>query len=525
MGTYMSRGGAGFESALNSRIYVDKTDMIDFLNKCVNTESRYVCVTRPRRFGKTMTANMVAAYYDRNIDSRSMFVSRKLGQLENWDRYLNAFHLLQIDLAGIRVREGTGEKALAALRQGIRNDLLEVWPELFLPDESDIATMLELAYQKTHIRFVVLIDEWDCLFREEKNNLELHRKYIDLLRSLFKDNRSREFLALAYLTGILPIRRYNSESSLNNFTEYTMLQPRELTPWIGFTMDEVRILCEQYQMDYGLALEWYDGYQLKKDCHVCSPNSVVQAMMSGDFACYWSQTSAFSGLAEYITMNFDGLKEAVVQLLGGQRVPVSVEGYNNGMNEFHDKDQVLTMLVHLGFLGYDREKREVYIPNKEVRMAFEFALKETHWDEIIRSIQASARLLQLTLMGESEAVAETVDAYHRETTSILTYNDENALACCITIAYYAAVEDYHIYRELPAGYGFADIVMVPKRSSEKPALVIELKWNHRAETAIQQIKNKHYPECLKGWSGDILMVGISYQKNSDKKHHCVIEWA
>lgn len=525
VGTFIQRGNQGFERAVNSEIYVDKTDMIDFLNSRVNTEQSCICVSRPRRFGKSVTANMIAAYFDKSCDSRYLFEKRKLGYKNNWEKYLNRFEVIRIDMAEVCSRVENVDLALEYIREKLYKDLGEVYKECTLKKNDDIATWLSDINHESNNQFVIIIDEWDCLFRDEKSNEKIHDEYFKLLRSLFKGDGSKDFLAMAYITGILPIKRYNSESALNNFYEYTMLEPAQLAPYIGFTMNEVKELCNQYDMDCDKMLEWYDGYLVGEEHHVCGPNSIVRAIDNKKYSSYWSKTVAFDSLKEYITMNFDGLKDAIKVMLSGQKIKVKTMGYQNDMTSFCTKDDVLTLLIHLGYLAYDAETSESYIPNKEVREYFEATIERTGWDELIRTIDDSDRLLKATLNMDAETVAQMVDESHMKNTSILKYNDENSLACCVSLAYYTARNEYTIIREFPTGYGFADLVFIPKKKVAKPAIVVELKWNKNVDTAIQQIKEKKYVESLRDYSGEVILVGISYdEKGKDsKKHICKIE--
>jgi hypothetical protein len=525
MGMFLNRGNEEFARAVNSGLYVDKTDMIDFLNQVINTEQSYVCVSRPRRFGKSITANMIAAYFEKGCDSRNLFEGRKLSERENWDRNLNKYDVIRIDLADIRARRNTPEETLDYIDKKIVAELDEVYPGIVDCGYDGIADALAEINDKTDAKFVIVIDEWDCLFRDDKSDTKVQERYINLLRGLFKGNSSKKFTVLAYITGILPIKKYSSESALNNFDEYTMTNPATLAKYIGFTEDEVKALCQEYHMDYDEVMSWYDGYSFRKAAHICGPNSVVKAMKRGECENYWSQTVAYNSLATYITMNFDGLRDAIVEVLGGNRIKVRVRTYENDMTSFKRKDDVLTALIHLGYLAYDTETEEAYIPNKEVRMCFEDTLEDTGWDEVIKAINNSERLLAYTIAGKVEEVARRIDECHMENTSILKYNDENSLASCITLAYYTARKDYTIIRELPSGYGFADMVFVPKPGVDKPAMIVELKWDKDVETAIDQIKNKKYIKSLDGYRGEVLLVGISYKKEGTdaKRHICVIE--
>jgi hypothetical protein len=399
---------------------------------------------------------------------------------------------------------------------------------IFENTDLTISDVLARINEQVDCRFIIIIDEWDCLFRDDKEDFKVQQRYINLLRTLFKDNRSKKFTALAYITGILPIKKYNSESALNNFREYTMLEPAKLAKYIGFTADEVKALCEEHHMDYEQAMEWYDGYSFEREKHICGPNSVVCAMLDEHYDNYWSQTVAFNSLKSYITMNYDGLKDAIKMLLGGQRVSVKVRSYANDMTSFDSKDDVLTVLIHLGYLAYDAARQEAYIPNKEVRQIFEWTMERTGWDELIKTIDESENLLEATIGGDEEAVARAVDECHDRNASIIDYNNENALASVIMLAYYSARKDYMIIRELPAGKGFADMVFIPKRNVDKPALVVELKWKKDADTALKQIRDKQYTKALEGYCGEILLVGISYDQKDkgtgeNREHACRIE--
>lgn len=524
MGVFLNRGSAAFEKALNSRIYVDKTGLIEYCNGVINTEQCYMCVSRPRRFGKSMAAGMLQAYYEKGIDSEQLFAGFKISECKDWTDHLNRYDVIKIDIADITSDIGSGENALNYLEETLKNDLNNEYGEVLSPADNTITSILFKISQKTGSRFVIIIDEWDYFFRDKSCNEALQTRYINLLRALFKGDRSKTFLALAYITGILPIKQYDSESALNNFWEYTMTSPKRLAEYVGFTKEEVKTLCNKYDMDFDKAMEWYDGYSFNSVKHICGPNSVVNAMLNGTYENYWSKTVAFNSLASYITMNFDGLRDSIVNMICGGRESVDISGYENDMRNIHNRDDVLTVLIHLGYLAYDSEKEEVYIPNKEVWDIFEKNLKNANWQEVITSVNASERLLRQTLAGNSDAVADMIDECHIQNFSVLKYNDENSLAICIALAYYTAKKDYLIIREMPAGYGFADMVFIPKISGKYPAMVIELKWKNDADTAISQIKRKKYPDALVGYQGEILLVGISYDKNNKESgHSCIIE--
>ena len=350
---------------------------------------------------------------------------------------------------------------------------------------------------------------------------ELVHEYLQFLHSLFKSKESKEFLALGYITGILPIKKTEDESALNNFREYTMTDSKELTPYFGFTEEETKELCRKYDMNFDSVREWYNGYLINGK-HMYNPNSVYQAMIDHKLESYWKNTSSFGNINRFITMNFDGLKEDVMRMLAGEKVFVDPETFQNDLSVIESEDDALTALIHLGYLGYDKSDSTVYIPNYEVAKAFHASMKKSSWNEVSKMYQKCDEILNATIRGNSEKVAELLELSHDTYTSVLKYNDENALSCAITMAYFTAPAYYTVIRELPAGKGFADIALIPRADSgNKPAMIIELKYDRDADTAIKQIKNKKYMGNLKGYR-NVLLVGVNYDKKS-RNHECSIE--
>ena len=379
--------------------------------------------------------------------------------------------------------------------------------------------MLQEIYREYKIPFVFIIDEWDCIFRENKNDMEAQKKYLDFLRNLLKD---RNYVGLTYMTGILPIKKYGSHSALNMFDEFSMTNPGALAEYVGFTENEVKTLCKQFDMSFQDTKCWYDGYFFEKIGHVYNPRSVVSAMLSHSFDNYWNKTETFEALRDYIVMNYKGLKEAIIELLAGKRLAIDIGSFNNDMTTFSSADDVLTLFIHLGYLGYDFSRKEVFIPNSEITTEFITSIRDAGWQEVITAIRNSEELLQATWKLENKVVAKKIQAAHFET-SILKYNDENALACVLSLAYYSARAYYTEIRELPSGKGFADIVYLPRKEHlDRPAMIIELKWDKSADSAIQQIKERNYPLALSGYGGNLLMVGINYDTKT-KIHECIIE--
>lgn len=518
MGIYLNPGSDMFQQSLNSMIFVDKSDIIAELNKIINTNEKYICISRPRRFGKSMTMNMVSAYYDRTVES-SLFSETKISKTDNYTKHRGAYDVLFINMQNFLSKTKTMEDLLRLLESRVGRELVYAYPDIDFFDKNSLAYLLEDIYSVTKRRFVILIDEWDCIFREEKNHLQEQKMYLDFLRDWLKDNPC---IALTYMTGILPIKKYGTHSALNMFREISMMNPVEYAGFTGFTECEVKELCQKYQMDFEETKKWYDGYTFPMCRSIYNPRSIVSAMQSRFFDSYWNQTETFDALRIYIDMNFDGLRDAVITLMAGNRLHIDVRSFTNDMVTFNTYEDIFSLLVHLGYLAYDVEKQEVFIPNKEVMQEFVTATSVSRWHEIVNSVKKSRQLLQATFDRDEEAVASGVEAAHFET-SHLQYNDENALSYVVSLAYYAAREYYTMVREMPTGKGFADMVFLPrKKYADRPAMIVELKWDKGANTAIKQIKAKQYVEALQDYHGQILLVGISYDKKS-RKHECRIE--
>ena len=520
MGIYLNPGNKGFWESVRSKIYVDKTELIACTNALINTKEKYICVSRPRRFGKSMTLEMLAAYYSRGCDSAELFKGCKIEKNETFREHLNQYDVIFLNMQQF-LSESRRGKATDYLEQEVLRELKKEYGDFLYERDMRLTAALKEIFVETDRQFIFLIDEWDCVMREKQEAEELQRQYLDFLRNLLKD---QPYVALAYMTGILPVKKYGSHSALNMFWEYSMTDQKELEEYTGFTEDEVKELCDRFDMDFGMTGSWYDGYRFKRFQHIYNPRSVVEAMRSHDFSGYWIATETYEALKVYMDMDFDGLREDVVQMLGGGKVRVNTRSFQNDMRTFRTKDDVLTLLIHLGYLAYDSVKKEAFIPNKEIMGEFETAMSVSGWEEVMRILKASDKLLADTLACDEKSVSEELDRAHTEAASILTYNDENSLGCAIGLAYYSARKDYRLIRELPAGKGFADIVFLPLPSVNKPALVVELKYDKTADTAIQQIKNRRYTQALEGYVGEILLVGINYEKeNRDKPHSCVIE--
>ena len=517
MGIYLNPENVDFQEVLNSKIYVDKSELIQYTDSVLRTTQKYICVSRPRRFGKSMAANMLTAYYSRGCDSRKLFQGLKIATHPDFEKHLNQYNVIHLNMQNFLSKTQTIEQMIALITKAVGRDLLRAYPDVDYLDKTILTFMLDDIYQDCQVPFIFIIDEWDCIFRSRKNQLEEQTKYLDFLRDLLKD---KSYIALAYMTGILPIKKYGEHSAINVFYEYSMTDASPIEKFTGFTEQEVQQLCEQYNMPFSETKKWYDGYCVD-GVSIYNPKSVVEAMLRGKFSNYWTKTETYEALKVYIDLNQDGLRDKIVQMIAGEKVAVNPDKFQNDMTTFHSADDVLTLLVHLGYLTYDEQNRIVWIPNGEVRQEFINSIEDGGWEPVVQAIRSSERLLQATLSGDEQTVAELIEQAHQANASILKYNDENALSCVISLAYYSAQKNYTLHREMPAGKGFADIVFEPNRNCNLPAMIVELKWGHSAEEAIEQIKRKDYLDCLQNYSGEVFLVGVNYDK--EKHHTCKIE--
>ena len=524
MGRFVNPDSSAFQSALNSQIYVDKTDLIEYTNRVLNSTQAFICNSRPRRFGKSITANMLAAYYSKGCNSEELFKQLNISKRESYSKHLNQYDVIHFDVQWCMMDAGSPGKTVEYLNTNIVNELREVYPNIVPNNVATVFGALSCINATVGSKFIVIIDEWDAIIREEATNQSVQEEYIDFLRGLFKGVEPTRYLALAYLTGILPIKKIKTQSALNNFDEFTMLDASIFAPYIGFVEEEVKKLCKEYDKEFEEVKHWYDGYQLE-DYHVYNPKAVVSVMLRGNYKSYWSQTGTYESILPLSSMDFDGLKAAVIEMLSGVAVPVEVSAFQNDMVSFADKDDVLTALIHLGYLGYDERRRTAFIPNEEIRQEFQLALRQNKWNEFIRFQKVSEKLLNAVLEEDAEVVAEEIEIIHNDYASTIQYNDENSLSSVLTIAFLSAMQYYFIpIREFATGRGFADFVYFPKKEyvMDYPALLVELKWNHSAKTALEQIKDKKYTQALQYYTGEILLVGINYNKKT-KEHECLIE--
>lgn len=524
MGRFLNPDYSAFETALNSEIYIDKTGLLAYTNKVINTKQAFICNSRPRRFGKSVTADMLTAYYSKGCDSADIFADYEISHAGDFRQHLNKYDVIHLDIQWCLAPAKGAAGVVSYIEKSVIAELKEKYQDIISEETVSLPEAMSEIYTVTGNKFIVIIDEWDILIRDEANNRDEQENYINFLRGMFKGTEPTRFISLAYLTGILPIKKMKSQSALNNFDEFTMLDAGALASYIGFTELEVEKLCDKYHKDFAEVKRWYDGYVLENQ-QVYNPKAVVSVMLRGNFQSYWSQTGTYEVVVPLINMDFDGLKQAIIEMVSGSTVEVDTGTFQNDTVSFSSRDDVITYLIHLGYLAYDQRKQCAFIPNEEIRQELLAATKKTKWNELQEFEYQSEQLLEATLDREETLVADYIEQIHMEYASAIQYHNENSLSSVLTIAYLSAMKYYFKpIRELPTGRGFSDFVFIPKEEYrvDYPALVVELKWNKSAHTALQQIKDKKYPESLLQYTGNILLVGINYDKKS-KAHECVIE--
>ena len=503
----------GFCESVNGQFFVDKSELIDVLNKKISTKEKWICVSRPRRFGKSMAIEMLASYYTKGCNSDSIFHKLKIHNKHSYYQHLNKHNVIYMNFSEYFENTPSSNGGIQKLSERLMKDLSQAYPDL-VDEKTNLPLALDMIQQVTGDKFIFLIDEWDTVFRFHKHEKEAQEEFLSFLKLLFKD---KTYVELVYMTVILPIKKYNTGSALNMFREYTMIDPKQMASFFGFTKEEVEALCAEHSINMLPELtEWYDGYYMEQAGDIYNPRSVVEALEEESCGDYWNKTGGFSELEEYITMNFDGLGQAITQLLGGEEIPVNVLGFSNDLDSFQDRDEVITALIHLGYLTVKNGK--VRIPNRELREEFGNTVKKLSWGVVSKLLNQSIKLLQETIHMNSDTVASMLEDVHDDMQEFKEYNNEHTLKCVIHLAYYAAMDRYELLFEENSGKGIADCIMIP-RNFVDPGIILELKYNGSVEDALDQIERKNYIKKMPSYVKTTIFVGVNYNKKT-KKHEC-----
>ena len=551
MGTYVNPDNDGFQKALKAGNYVDKTGLISYINSVLGTLEYETMFSRPRRFGKTMACDMLAAYYSVGANSEELFAGREIEKDSTFKEHLNKHPVIYFDLlafkdkfARIKKKNMNERRTLVQyIEDIIVAEMIQEYPEPGIDPKSTLPdAMIAVSrhlkkkeqgkkngqsetIQGTNIhKFIVIIDEWDMILREEKDNPAMIEEYVKFLRSLFRSKDTSTYLAGAYMTGILPIIRYNTQSALSDFKERTMLKPLMLAEYVGFTKEDVQRVCRKFGADEQLMREWYDGYNLPGVGEVYCPSSVMEAAKNNDYSSHWTVTAAMEAMTNYIYADLDGLADAMNKLLDGENVPIDPTAFQNRLDQVDTRDKVLTVLVHLGYLAYDDYTGTVRIPNLEVRLQMLNAFKESPNKEFFQRIERSEKLLAAAKGNDARTVAAVLKEIHDERPPI-HYNNEQALRYVVLMGFNNSPRSrYTSFEELSSGDGFVDILFKPQKQSSEIPMLVELKHGESASKAIGQIYDKDYIAHLRkeGYHGNVLLVGINYSPYT-KEHTCRIE--
>ena len=501
-----------YQKVVNSQIFVDKSLMIEEVSRVIGTGNPYICITRPRRFGKTINANMLGAYYTKGCNSRTIFDKLAISAAEQYEKHINQYNVIHIDFSKYPDYCGGYEDYIRDIMETLKEDLREAYPQLGNREYRSLGRML----QDTEESFIFILDEWDSVFYENFMTDRDKSSFLKFLKVLLKD---RPYVELAYMTGILPIAKYSSGSELNMFDEYDFMDDNIYDAYFGFTEREVQRLCEETKtVSYEEMKLWYDGYYTSQGKSLFNPRSVSKALVRGVCLNYWTETGPMNEVADCIEHNVDEVREDIVKLVSGIPVEAELCGYSAAQQQLETREEILSAMVVYGFLSYCNGFLK--IPNGELMEKYQKVLTRESMGELKEIVECSKTMLEATLDMDSKRVAQYLEKVHDREISFLKYHDENALSCVITLCYLYARKDYRIEREEKSGKGYCDYLFYPKKG-KNAAIILELKVDHTAEDAIAQIKEKRYMQKVEDCAS-VLLVGIAYDKEK-KIHQCIIE--
>lgn len=535
MGIYLNSESAYtlYKSETQKPYFVDKSRMIEELFPLIEEGANHICITRPRRFGKTVTANMISAFFSRAREASDIFDRLKISTSQNYSKYRNQYNVIHISLNDISRQCTTYEEYITRIEQRLVRDLKRAYPQAELDgEESAVDALMEIYTENSENRFIFVFDEWDFLFHQPFVTEKEKREYLSYLRSLLKD---RPYVILAYMTGILPIAKYSSGSELNMFTEYTMLSEEKFSEVFGFTDSEVDTLYQKYT-DYTEHIKvtreglryWYNGYHTFSGERVYNPRSVVCALRNNNLGNYWTSAGPYDEIYYYIENNVAAVRDDLALMVSGIPVPAKIREYAATSMNLNTKDEIFSSMVVYGFLSYENGK--VSIPNKELMDRFDEMLqREPSLGYVYRLARASDRMLEATLSGDVDTMAEILELAHDTEVPLLRYNNETELSAVVNLVYLSARDRYRVEREDKAGTGYVDFIFYPETDKSLDSIILELKVDSSPEEAIRQIKTRKYDLRFRErigeeqkYTGRILAVGISYNKKT-KKHICRVE--
>lgn len=499
-----------FKQLNRSRCFVDKSLIIEELNERIETFDKYVCITRPRRFGKSSVADMLGAYYSKATDSKEIFDKLKISKCRTYEDNLNKYNVINISFNAIPDHMKSYEDYISNIRRNLINDIIEKFPKINKDKYSNISHML----YETKEKFIFILDEWDYIFTRNLF-VENQNDFLEFLRNMLKD---QPYVSLAYMTGVLPIKKYSSGSALNMFDEFTFLKDRTFSEYFGFTDEEVLKLCEKSsEVTFEQIEKWYNGYLTTRGKRLYNPRSVVKAVNNGYCESYWTNTGAMDEVGHYLKYNVMDVREDVIKMVSGEEIDMIIdEEFRAGQDDPKTKEEIYSAMIVLGFLSY--YDGYLKIPNKELMHEFEKALKDESFGYVSEIIKNSREMLKATVSEDCEKLVDILHDIHNSEIPILQYNDENSLACVVTLAYLSARDTYRIEREEKSGKGYVDFSFHPRRRRDIP-FILELKKDDSVDSALNQIEEKEYFQKFKQEYKDTKFLGVAICYDSKTKEH------
>lgn len=512
---YLNTGDACtlFEEILNNETYVDKSMLIDKISSKIRTGNKYICITRPRRFGKSVNLHMLGAYYTKGQDCRPLFEGLAVSKTEWYEKHRNCHNVIYIDFSRMPDECADYQSYIAMVQDGIREDMQEAYPKL----KNKVYPVVSRMLADSGDSFLFLMDEWDSIFYKEFMTQKDKDAYLGFLKNLLKD---QPYVELAYMTGVLPIAKYSSGSELNMFREHNFMNDHTYDVYFGMLEEDVRALCEkQGKISYEELAYWYDGYYLSDGRHLFNPRSVNYALTDGVCLNYWTETGPMNEIADCIEHNTDAVREDIVRMVSGIPVEADLQGYSAADLRLEGRDEILSAMVVYGFLSY--HDGYLRIPNHELMEKYQRVLSRESMGGVQKIVLRSKEMMEATQNGDTEKVAAILEEIHDREISFLQYNDENSLSCVITLCYLSARNSYYVEREARSGKGYCDYMFLPKKSG-LAAIILELKVDDSCENALAQIREKGYIQKAWEYADAALLVGIGYDKG-EKRHRCMIE--
>lgn len=537
MGTYLNSitPYTLYKSESLSPYFVDKTLMLRELFPYVSAGNRHICITRPRRFGKTIMANMISSFFQKASDSSDVFDSLAISQLDDYRRYKNQYNVIRIDFSKMPRNCDSYTQYIERIEALLIEDVKEAYPQVKINEADAVGDILESVFVQCGEKFIFVLDEWDFIFHRDFINEIDKEKYVAFLSNLLKD---RPYVVLSYMTGILPIAKYSSGSELNMFAEFTMVNSPMFGEYFGFTDDEVDDLYRRYIVECdrqhkeksvtrkGLR-NWYNGYYTKSGERVYNPRSVVFALQFNNLANYWTSSGPYDEIYYYIRNNISDVRDDLALMISGESVTAKIQEYAATSMNLSTRDEIYSAMVVYGFLSYLNGK--VCIPNRELMEKFdELLVKNESLGYVYRLAKESEKMLKATLAGDTLTMERILEFAHNTEVPLLSYNHETELSAIVNLVYLAARDSYRVEREDKAGTGYVDFIFYPYDTTAD-CIILELKVDHTPDEAIAQIIDKKYalkfmPKLAgqKIYTGRILAVGIGYWKDS-KEHSCKVE--